>query len=34
MLTSSPGEVDQAAIAIRSVDFSLAGLPPGGVRGE
>ena len=28
------GEVDQAAIAIRSVDFNLAGLPPGGVRGE
>ena len=26
--------VDQAAIAIRSVDFSLAGLPPGGVRGD
>jgi hypothetical protein len=26
--------IDQAAIATRSVDFSLAGLPPGGVRGE
>jgi hypothetical protein len=26
--------VDQAAIAVRSVDLSLAGLPPGGVRGE
>ena len=25
---------DQAAITTRSVDFSLAGLPPGGVRGE
>src|SRR6478736_6821370 len=25
---------DQAAIATRSVDFSLAGLTPGGVRGE
>src|SRR4051794_37691839 len=26
--------VSQAATAIRSVDFNLAGLPPGGIRGE
>jgi hypothetical protein len=25
---------DQAAIPTRSVDLNLAGLPPGGVRGE
>jgi hypothetical protein len=27
-------KVNQAATAIRSVDFNLAGLPPGGVRGQ